>query len=75
VAPTRSNRRRPKCTIPNVRGTLTFNAHAGLNKIRFQGRLSRNRKLKLGRFTLTITATDAARNRSRPKATSFTIVR
>ena len=75
VAPTRSNARKPKCTIPNIRGTLTFNAHAGLNKIRFQGRLSRNQKLKLGGYRLTVTATDAARNTSPAKATSFTIVR
>jgi uncharacterized repeat protein (TIGR01451 family) len=72
---TRANRRKPRCTIPNVRGTLTFNGHAGTNRIRFQGRLSRSRKLKPGRYTLTITATDSAGNRSTPKATSFTIVR
>jgi hypothetical protein len=75
VATTRRNRRKSRCTIPNVRGTLTFNAHAGTNKVRFQGRLSRTRKLKPGRYTLTITATDSAGNRSRPKSTRFTIVR
>ena len=74
VAVTRANRKKPKCTIPNVRGTLTFNAHAGTNRVRFQGRLSRSKKLKPGRYTLTITATDSAGNRSNAKATSFTIV-
>jgi hypothetical protein len=52
---------------------LTVNAHAGTNKVRFQGRLSRSKKLKPGRYTLTITATDSAGNRSRPNSTSFTI--
>jgi uncharacterized repeat protein (TIGR01451 family) len=72
---TRANRKKPKCTIPNVRGTLAVNAHAGTNRVRFQGRLTRTRKLKPGRYALTITATDSAGNRSNAKATSFTIVR
>jgi uncharacterized repeat protein (TIGR01451 family) len=72
---TRSNRRKPRCTIPNVRGTLSFVGHADTNKLRFQGRLSRTRKLKPGRYTLTVTATDSAGNRSRPRSTRFTIVR
>ena len=54
---------------------LAFNAHAGTNKVRFQGRLSRSKKLKPGRYLLTITATDSAGNRSAPKGTRFTIVR
>jgi Domain of unknown function DUF11 len=75
VATTRRNRRRPRCTIPNVRGTLTFNGHAGTNKVRFQGRLSRTKRLKPGRYTLTITAADSAGNRSSAKTVSFTILR
>jgi hypothetical protein len=58
-----------------VRGTLAFNAHVGSNKVRFQGRLSRSKKLKPGRYTLTITATDSAGNRSKAKSASFTVVR
>jgi uncharacterized repeat protein (TIGR01451 family) len=72
---TRANRRKPKCAIPNVRGTVTINGRAGLNRVRFQGRLSRSTKLKPGRYTVTITATDSAGNRSAPKTTGFTIVR
>ena len=72
---TRANRRKPRCTIANVRGSLILSAHAGTNKVRFQGRLSRSKKLKPGRYTLTITATDSAGNRSNAKATRFTIVR
>jgi len=75
LAPTRSNRRKPRCTRRIAAGSLTHNGHAGTNKVRFQGRLSRFRKLKPGRYTLTITATDPAGNRSNTKATSFTIIR
>jgi uncharacterized repeat protein (TIGR01451 family) len=75
VTLTRGNRKKRRCTIPNVRGTLSFNGHSGTNKVRFQGRLTRTRKLKPGRYTLTITATDSAGNRSNAKSTSFTIVR
>jgi uncharacterized repeat protein (TIGR01451 family) len=72
---TRANRRKPRCTIPNVRGTLVFNAHAGMNRVRFQGRPSRTKRLKPGRYLLTITARDSAGNPSRPRTTGFTIVR
>ena len=72
---TSANRRNPRCTIPNVRGTLSLAAHAGANRVRFQGRLSRSRRLTPGRYTLTIRATDAAGHRSAAKSTGFTIVR
>jgi hypothetical protein len=72
--PTPTNRRNPRCTIPNVRGSLSVAAHAGTNRVRFQGRLSRSRRLTPGRYTLTITATDSAGNRSGARSTTFTIV-
>jgi hypothetical protein len=75
VTQTGRNKHNRRCTIPNVRGTLTVTGHAGTNKVRFQGRLSRTKTLKPGRYTLTITATDSAGNRSNAKATSFTIAR
>jgi len=75
VATTRRNRRKPRCTIPNIRGTLAFSGHAGTNRVRFQGRLSRSKKLKPGLYTLTIAATDAAGNRSNARSASFTITR
>lgn len=55
-------------------GTLTFTGHAGTNKVAFQGRVSPRRKLRPGRYTLVITATDPAGARSAPKSLSFTIV-
>jgi hypothetical protein len=53
---------------------LTFAGHSGTNKVAFQGRISPGEKLKPGRYTLTITATDSAGMRSAPKSLSFTIV-
>ncbi len=56
-------------------GTLTFTGHSGTNKVAFQGRVSPGVKLKPGRYTLAITATDSAGARSVPKSLSFTIVK
>jgi hypothetical protein len=55
-------------------GRLTFTGHDGTNKVAFQGRVSPKKKLKPGRYTLVITATDPAGARSAPKSLSFTIV-
>lgn len=56
-------------------GTLTFAGHSGTNKVAFQGRISPEEKLKPGRYTLVITATNSAGMRSAPKSLSFTIVK
>ena len=56
-------------------GTLTFTGHSGTNKVAFQGRISPAKKLKPGRYTLVITATNSAGVRSAPKSLSFTIVK
>jgi PKD domain-containing protein len=55
--------------------TLSFAAHTGANSVRFKGRLSRRLKLGPGRYTLTVTATNAAGRRSQPRKLSFTILR
>ncbi len=56
-------------------GTLTFPGHSGTNRVAFQGRISPKEKLKPGRYTLSITATNSAGVRSAPKSLSFTIVK
>ena len=56
-------------------GTLTFTGHGGTNKVAFQGRISPGRRLKPGRYTLVITATNSVGMRSAPKSLSFTIVK
>lgn len=74
VAQTHKNRHKHRCTRTVVAGTFPFSAHAGLNKVRFQGLISRRKKLKPGSYKLLVTAT-AAGKRSRTGTLSFTIVR
>jgi hypothetical protein len=75
VAKNRKNARRRSCTRTVTAGVLSFAAHAGTNKVSFQGRISRSQKLKPGRYTLVITAMNAAGARSAPASLSFTIVK
>jgi hypothetical protein len=58
-----------------TKGTLSMSAKKGKRTIKFQGRLSRKRRLALGRYTVTLTATNAHHATSTPKRLSFTIVR
>jgi hypothetical protein len=74
AAPIAKNRRKPRCTRAINAGTLTFTGHPGTNKVRFAGRISRTNKLKPGRYTLRITATNK-HERSRPQSLTFTIVK
>lgn len=53
------------------RGSLITSGFAGANKVRFEGRLSRRKKLKPGRYVLTVTVAGSSRSGS----ASFTIVR
>ncbi|HME02503.1 MAG TPA: hypothetical protein VKG38_05670, partial [Solirubrobacteraceae bacterium] len=55
-------------------GTISFTGHLGTNKVFFQGRLSRSKKLQPGRYTVTVNATDAAGGRSAPVSLRFTVV-
>jgi hypothetical protein len=58
-----------------IRATLTFKqASAGSRKVKFYGRVSRHKKLKPGRYTVVIVATNAAGQRSAPQKLHFTIV-
>ncbi len=75
VTQTKKNRHKPACRRTLRSGTLSFTAHSGLNKVFFQGRISRSRKLKPGHYTLMITATSATGRHSRPVRLSFTIVK
>jgi hypothetical protein len=75
VAQTRVNRHRPGCKRAVNRGTLTFNGHAGLNEVAFQGWIPRANKLPLGAYTLRISAMNSAGQTSTPRSLSFTIVK
>jgi hypothetical protein len=73
VAPRRGNAHKPGCRRTLGAGALTFTGHAGSNAVRFQGRLSRKRKLRLGSYKLVVTATNAA-GHSAARSISFKIV-
>jgi hypothetical protein len=74
VAKTQKNRRKRHCTRTVVPGTLTVSAHAGANKLRFQGLISKRKKLKPGSYKLLVAASTAG-VRSRTATLRFTIVR
>jgi hypothetical protein len=75
VAQTKANSRKPGCKRTVTQGTLTFTGRSGLNKVAFQGRISRSKKLPLGAYTLQITASNSAGKRSSGRSLNFTIVR
>ena len=75
VTRTRRNRHKRACRRALSRGALSFAAHPGSNKVVFQGRLTRSKKLPPGRYTVVISATNAAGRRSAPRSLHFMIVR
>jgi hypothetical protein len=73
--PSRRLRKRRPCTRYRASGSLTRrNRATGRNVVRFSGRIG-IKALPRGRHRVTVSATDTAGNRSKPKRTSFTIVR
>ena len=75
VAQTATNARRPGCARATAKGTLVFTAHSGTDRIFFDGRISSLRRLAAGRFTVALTAMNAAHQRSTPTRLSFVIVK
>jgi hypothetical protein len=74
-APSKRLRARRRCTRYQQSGSLTRrNRPKGRNLVRFSGRIG-IKPLARGRHRVTVSATDAAGNRSKRKRTSFTIVR
>jgi hypothetical protein len=70
VAPTAKNERHARCRRFKRTAALTFkNRPAGANKLAFK------RKLAAGAYRATNTATDAAKNPSKPKRASFKALR
>jgi hypothetical protein len=74
VAQTRRNRSKHACKRTVTAGVLTFAAHAGLDKISFQGLLTHATTLPRGTYTLTLQATNPTGQRSAPSRLSFTVV-
>ena len=71
---THRNRKRRPCKRTVTAGTLFFAGHAGTNKVIFQGRMSRSTRLKPGRYTLIVQASNTA-GHSTPVQLTFTIVK
>lgn len=72
VAQMTHNKHRPRCKRTVTVGTLTVAGHPGTNRVRFQGKLA-HETLAPGRYTLTVTATNAGQRYS-AATLSFTIV-
>ena len=68
------NKHKPRCIRTRVAGTLRFTARQGPIRVHFEGRVSPTRRLKPGRYTLTITAA-AAGKRTTSRPLSFRIVK
>ncbi len=73
AAVNRGNRKGRKCTL--VAGAITHAAHAGVNTVAFQGRVSPAKKLAPGSYTLVVTAAGANGQTSAPQTIKFTIVK
>ncbi|MGA2452437.1 MAG: FG-GAP repeat protein [Solirubrobacteraceae bacterium] len=71
-AQTNKNKHKHRCTRTVLAGTLTFSAHAGTNKVHFEGLISKHEKLAPGSYTLLVTAT-ASGKRSATSTLHFTI--
>lgn len=74
VAETSKNRHGRRCGRSVTAGGLSFSADAGTNRIVFEGRISRSKRLRPGTYTLTVTASDSA-GVSNAKQLIFTIVK
>jgi hypothetical protein len=72
VAETKKNKKKRRCTRTVTAGTLTFSAHAGTNKVRFEGPISKHKKLKPGSYGLSITAAVSGKH-STTRTLNFTI--
>jgi hypothetical protein len=75
VAPSAKNGHKPRCTRAIAAGSFTLAGHLGTNRVRFAGRVSHTNKLKPGRYTLQITATNTQGEHSAPQSLTFTIVK
>jgi hypothetical protein len=74
VAATGRNAGHKACDDTVDAGLMSFAGNQGVNMIGFQGLLSHSRRLAPGRYTLMVTATNAAGQHSSPTALAFRIV-
>ena len=74
VAPTKSNRGKRHCTRTVTAGTLRLSGADGRNKVRFEGVISKHKKLSPGTYTMLVSAT-AFGKVSSTRTLHFTILR
>jgi streptogramin lyase len=74
TAATTKNSHDPRCERTATVGVLAFSGRNGRDRLSFQGRISRSKRLPPGRYALHVTATNAAGQRSQTRTVSFTIV-
>jgi hypothetical protein len=74
VAQSRKNEKKKRCTRTVIAGALTLSAHAGANKVHFEGLISKHKKLAPGSYTLLVTATALGKS-STTRTLRFTIAR
>jgi hypothetical protein len=72
---TRRNRNKPRCSWITFASKPVVKGHAGVNRVRFQGRVSRKKKLVPGRYTLTMNAFVVPGLFTGSRALRFTIVK
>ncbi|MBA3807014.1 MAG: hypothetical protein H0X28_01270 [Solirubrobacterales bacterium] len=75
VAPTHRNHHAHRCHRTVKLGVVSLAAHAGINHVAFQGRISSSLRLRPGSYTVTISAINATGQRSGIQRLAFTIVR
>jgi hypothetical protein len=72
---TKRRAHRKRCTRAiTVTPSLVFSTSAGSHKLAFQGRLSRTKRLRPGKYRLTVVSTDPSGNASKPQSTTFTLL-
>ncbi len=69
----RSHKRRCSRYV-NAKPSLVYSTAAGTHKVSFQGRLSRHKKLRPGKYRLSLVSVDSGGNRSVAKTVRFTLV-
>jgi uncharacterized delta-60 repeat protein len=74
IAEAKTNRGKPSCTRSVTSGVLFLAGHAGQNRYSFQGRISRSNRLRVGDYTLVVSATNAVGRKSKLQSLRFTIV-
>ena len=76
VKPTRANRKAKRCTrVKTVKGKAAVNAARGVNAVRFEGVITKSRKLAAGRYRVIGEAVDAAGGKSSKQRARFEVLK